>query len=105
MDLRRRFGVLKAALVKWLGLLMSPSLRVERMARRHSQSRLQIVWLYSRRSHHLGKRRVGTGTDCRTGLRGDREYGSMAFAAGGAANSQKAISERQRSASALRATS
>src|SRR5438128_802511 len=27
MDLRRRFGVLKAALIKWLGLLMSASLR------------------------------------------------------------------------------
>jgi hypothetical protein len=32
------------------------------------QSRLQIAWLYSRRSHHLGKWRVGTETDCRRSL-------------------------------------
>ena len=78
MDLRGRFRVLKAALVKRLGLLTSASCGVERMARRHSQSRLQIVRLYSRRSHHLGKRCVGRGPDRRTGSRGDREYGSMA---------------------------
>src|SRR5690348_7574602 len=105
MDLRGRFGALKAARIKWLRLLMSASCGVERMARRHSQSRLQIVRLYSRRLHHLGKRRVGAELVA-AALCSDRECKSMLCVMPrlGKQN-QKVISERQRSAGARRATS
>jgi len=106
MDLRRRFGVLKAALVKRLGCSCRPPCASNGWLGGALRADCKPPGFIPDAPTTSAKRRVGTGTDCRTGLRGDREYGSMACVCSRrAANSQKVISERQRSASALRPTS
>jgi hypothetical protein len=50
MDLRDKFGASKAARIKWLGLLMLPPSAQKGWLGGHAQRRLQIAWIYSRRS-------------------------------------------------------
>ena len=98
--LRGRFGVLKAARIKWLGLLMSASLRrrtdCSAAPTEQTANRLALFPTLTPRRQTARRNR----TVCRVAWRPRVRINGVLCAANWAANPRKVISERQRSARA-----